>query len=313
MVRVLIIGASGFIGPRVAVALREAGHEVWSASRNGAGVNGLALDRGDPSAASAAVRTYRIERVIDLIAYDAKSTASLLEALDGSIERYVLASSGDVYRNYEGLHRRASPPIDQSRLAEDSPLRTTRYPYRLSEPRSTDDPNQWLDDYDKIEVEAQLVARPSLSGVIVRLPMVYGPGDHQRRFRWILKALQNGVAIEAPGDWLNWRTSYGFVDDVASALALAATHDDAGGRAFNVGDIDPPSHREWIALFAKALGKREVVRKIPMHPDSPLAALDLRYPLVLDTTVIRTVLGWSESTGLMDALARTAADERPRG
>ncbi len=64
---------------------------------------------------------------------------------------------------------------------EDAPLRDRRYPYRGEVPRATDDPERWLDDYDKILVEQAVMGELSLPGTVLRLPMVYGPGDLQHR------------------------------------------------------------------------------------------------------------------------------------
>ena len=44
--------------------------------------------------------------------------------------RYVVLSSGDVYRNYDGLQRRYDGPPDPTPLSEDAPLREQLYPYR---------------------------------------------------------------------------------------------------------------------------------------------------------------------------------------
>ena len=41
----------------------------------------------------------------------------------------------------------------------------------------------WVDDaYDKIPVERAVLGNPALPGIVLRLPMVYGPGDRLHRF-----------------------------------------------------------------------------------------------------------------------------------
>lgn len=44
--------------------------------------------------------------------------------------RVVVASSEDVYRNYDGLRGKVTTPPDPVSLSEDAPLRETRFPYR---------------------------------------------------------------------------------------------------------------------------------------------------------------------------------------
>ncbi|HEX3405668.1 MAG TPA: NAD-dependent epimerase/dehydratase family protein [Caulobacteraceae bacterium] len=310
---VLVLGATGFIGPHVVGALAAAGHAAIGASRSGAGPHGAALDRRDAAAVKALVRARRVTAVVDLLAYTEADTVPLLEAVDGEVGRWVMASSCDVYRNYEGLHRKAAPAPITAALDETSPLRTIRHPYRAEPRRLTDAPDAWMDDYDKIPLEAALMARPSLGGVVLRLPMVFGPGDRQRRFRWIVSPMLAGEPrLAADPAWLGWRTTYGYVADVAHALATAAVHPAAAGRVFNVGRSDVGEHRDWIERFAAALDWNGEVTEARAGPQSPLAALDLRYPLICDTRAFRETCGWREPTDFEDALTRTAEDERRR-
>jgi len=297
---VLVLGATGFIGPHVVRALQAAGREVVAASR------GLGVDRRDAASVRALVRERRVTQVVDLLAYAEADTLPLLDALDGEVERWVMASSCDVYRNYEGLHRKAAPDLIPL-LTEDAPLRTTRYPYRANRPADADD--AWLDAYDKIPLEAAVRARPG--HVILRLPMVFGPGDRQRRFRWLLKPMLAGAErLSVDPAWAAWRTSYGYVEDVADALATAVLHPAASGRTFNLGLPEAPDHRAWIDRFATVLGWSGAVVEAPAPPDGPLAALDLSYPVVIDTGAFRTACGWREVTPLDTALMRTAEAER---
>jgi nucleoside-diphosphate-sugar epimerase len=311
---VLVLGASGFIGPHVVAALMAAGHEAIGASRRGGGQHGVALDRRDPKAVRRLARDRRVDAVIDLLPFTEADTLPLLAALDGEVGRFVMASSCDVYRNYEGLHRKAAPEPITGALDEASPLRSLRHPYRDEPRRPADAPDAWMDDYDKIPLEAALLARPGLGGVVLRLPMVFGPGDRQRRFRWMLRPMLKGEPrLVADPAWLRWRTTYGYVADVAHALATAATHPAAAGRVFNIGRADVTDHRDWIERFAAALDWAGEVAEARAGPNSPIAALDLRYTLNIDTSAFREACDWRESTDFEDALMRTADDEGRRG
>jgi len=311
--KVLLLGATGFIGPHVARALDEFGCEVVPVSRRGGGPGGVAAGRSDPASLLAVVRERQVRTVVDLIAYTEAESVALWAALDGAVERWVMASSCDVYRNYEGLHRKAAPEPVLGLFGEDSPLRTTRYPYRQAPRRPANAADAWMDDYDKIPLEAALLARPSLGGVVLRLPMVFGPGDRQRRFRWLLRPMLAGEARLAvdPG-WAAWRSTYGYVLDVAHALATAAVHPATSGRVFNLGRAEVGDHRDWIGRFAAALGWRGEVTEAPAPLGSPIAALDLRYPLSVDTSAFRQACDWSEPTSLEEALTGTITDERER-
>jgi nucleoside-diphosphate-sugar epimerase len=260
----------------------------------------------------ALVRERRVVAVIDLLAFTEADTKALWDAPDGEVERWVMASSCDVYRNYEGLHRKSDAPPIMGLLAEDSPLRETRYPYRLDPQRPAHASDAWMDDYDKIPLETGLLARPGLGGVVFRLPMVFGPGDRQRRFRWMLKPMLAGERrLGVDPDWAAWRTTYGYVADVADALA-AATVRTLDGHIFNLGRSDIGDHRDWIGVFSRVLGWDGELTEASAPPGSPIEALDLRYTLSVDSRAFRRASGWREPTPFEEALLATAADERSR-
>jgi nucleoside-diphosphate-sugar epimerase len=248
-----------------------------------------------------------------LLALTEATTRRLLDALEGQITRYILISSGDVYRNYGGLHRKeVAQPIPDA-MGEDAPLRTSRYPYRGARPSSDNDRSRLLDDYDKIPIEADAMTRPGLDWTILRLPMVFGPGDRQHRFGWLVRPLAAGADhIAMPRIWAQWRTSYGYVEDVAAGIALAATHEAASRRVFNLGMGEAPTHEDWVVRFAAVIGWRGQIN-FDSGSMSPLAkqieALDLSFPLVLSTRRIRSELGFAEIFDGRTALARTIEHE----
>lgn len=310
---VIVLGATGFIGRRLVPTLAALGLDVVGVSRTGGGPYGVAADRADPPAIKALARERGATAVVDLLAYTEADTLDLLAAFDGCVERWIMASSCDVYRNYEGLHRKAEVEPVLAALGETSPLRTTRYPYRRLPRLPADASESWMDDYDKIPLEEAVRARTGLQATILRLPMVYGPNDRQRRFRWIIGPMRAGAeSLRVDPAWAAWRTTYGYVADVADAVATATRHPAAAGRTFNLGrgDLD---HRGWIARFADVLGWRGEVEESAAPPGSPLAALDLRFPLAIHTGSFRETCGWREPTALDEALLRTAEDEAARG
>lgn len=209
--RILIVGAGGFLAPSIARHLQVAGHTVIGLSRSRpADMSGLeqhiAADRRDAAALARIVSACAVDTVIDLLAYTEATTAPLLNAIEGRVPRYVMTSSCDVYRNFGAVHRKEAGEPLLGAIDEDSPLRETRFIYRGKQPRPEQDPLRWLDDYDKIPIEADIAARNGFDWTIVRLPMIFGPGDRQRRFRWIVEPMAGGArSIAAPRAWAAWR------------------------------------------------------------------------------------------------------------
>jgi nucleoside-diphosphate-sugar epimerase len=86
----------GFIGLPLAQHLTSAGHEVIGLSRTAPTILAgllyhVCADRGDAQAVAAAVKSGRIESVVDLLALTEEATRRLLDALEGA---NVVARSG---------------------------------------------------------------------------------------------------------------------------------------------------------------------------------------------------------------------------
>lgn len=125
--RVLILGSGGFIGQAVAASAKSAGTYVVGATRSrptGATAEHerVIADRAAPSTVIDVVCDKRIDVVIDVAADTAEVSNALLLKLDGAVQRYVLISSCDVYRNYGLLHRKenGAPVLDA--MDESAPL-----------------------------------------------------------------------------------------------------------------------------------------------------------------------------------------------
>jgi len=318
--RGLILGVNGFLGAPLARSLSARGHEVVGLSRSREPQFPLAgtyvcADRRDAGAVLEVVAKHAVDVVLDVLPMSLADTGALLSSLDGRVRQYVMLSSGDVYRNYELLHRRARGRALSTGLDEDAPLRATRYPYRADDPRPLGDPDRSLDDYDKIPVEAA-VRRLGTGWTILRLPMIYGPGDRQRRFRWAIGHMaRSSEPLVLPRAWSRWVTTYGYVENVAGAIALTAGNELALNRTFNLAEASPTDHREWARRIAEVMGWRGEIRETDDAADPfarRLSGLDLGVPLRFDSGRIRRELGFVDAVSMTEGLERTVADELDR-
>src|SRR5208282_20421 len=134
------------------------------------------------------------------------------------------------------LHGSEEGPPEPVPLTEDSPLRTKLQTYPPQQVKMLRNVFGWLDEqYDKIPVERAVLGDAELPGTVLRLPMIYGPGDHLRRLGPILKRIDDGRrAILFEEGWAAWRAPRGYVENVSAALALAAVSEYAAGRVYNV-------------------------------------------------------------------------------
>ena len=316
--KVLVLGCGGMIGDAIARALTVRGAIVVCASRHGwtgdrNGMVGVRVDRDDAASVREVVNTRKIDVLIDVVAYTPAETQRLLTEIDGAVSQYVLLSSVDVYRNYGLLHRTESGRPDDGPLDENAPLRTRLYPYRAEPPRPPGAADAWLDHYDKIPIE-NLARGMAAPWTVMRLPMVFGPDDKQHRFGWAIgPMLANADAMELPPAWLNWTTAYGFVGNVAAAVAATAGDKRAYRQTFNVTDADPAPHRVWLDRFRQRTGWRGRVNETPNAPfpgGDAVAALDFQAQLSVCGRKLHDALGFEGPVSLEQALTETIAYEQ---
>jgi nucleoside-diphosphate-sugar epimerase len=308
---ILIIGGTRFIGPYVVRNLVEMGHEVTLFHRGRTqadlpvSVEHILGDRHDLVDFAATFRHIAPEVVLDMIPLAELDAQVVMETFKGIARRVVAISSQDVYRAYGRLLGTEPGPLEQGPFTEEALLRERLYPYRGQSER--------LHDYDKIPVERVVMGEAALPGTVLRLPMVYGPGDPQHRLFPYLKRMDNGRSAILLGESLaRWRWSRGYVEDVANAIALAVALERAAGRVYNVGEPEALSMTNWVRAIGRAAGwdGRIVVlpeERLPEHLRSPG---NYEQNLTVDTSRIRSELGYTETFSREGALRRTVAWER---
>src|SRR2546426_3546553 len=240
--RLLLIGGTGFIGPFVSAELERLGHEVFvfhrprtHASPSPREIFG---DRRRLTDSATQLRALAPDVVVDLILSSGRQARDLMNVFRGGAARVVALSSCDVYRACGVLHGSESGPLQPLPLTESSALRTNLQTYPAERVKMLQQVFGWLDDeYDKIPVEREILGDRDLPGTVLRLPMVYGPGDPLHRFHPIVKRIADGrLAIPLSADMAQWRATKGYMENVGAAIALAAVSDRAAARIYNVGE-----------------------------------------------------------------------------
>lgn len=247
--QILITGATGFIGGRLLEVLVNRGARirvVTSDLRNCARVARFPVeivkaDLSDHGALSAAVAgcnvifhaAYRFGGSAEQQEVNLAGTHALAEAFCGSGgRRFVHVSSMCAYGD----------PCDED-LTEDTPLRTSADPYS--------------DIKRKIELLLLEMHRTrGLPVTIIQPTIVYGP----RGSYWTTEPLEQvrSMRIALPAGGLGLCNAV-YVDDVVSALTLAAECDAAVGEAFLISGPAPVTWREYYGAFENMLQKKAVI------------------------------------------------------
>ncbi|MFL6136515.1 MAG: NAD-dependent epimerase/dehydratase family protein [Frankiaceae bacterium] len=287
--RVVVLGGTRFIGRAVVEELAAVGDEVAVVHRGDTepadlpAVVHVHSERSRFADVADEVRRFGAEAIVDCTAYTGVDVDSVLPYVDGQA-RLVLLSSMDVYRAFGAVL--TDTETDPLPITEESPVRPERYPYR-------DSPRYRLPDYDKLDVEPRYLER---GAAVLRLPMVYGPRDPQRREEFMLRRVRAGrrrIPIGA-GNWLWTR---GFIGDVAHAIALAARTGAATGEVLNVGEPTTGSFGMWARQILTAAEHDAELVPVPdrsLPDDLRFLAARAQHVLV-DSSKATRLLGWRHS------------------
>ncbi len=314
--RVVLVGGTGFLGPHLAAELLRMGHRVIVFHRGDhepplpfgvehvhSPLAGRPVTRFPPELTALAC-----DVVVAMHAVGEADARALADAFRGIARRVVALSSGDVYRAYGIVRGTEEGPPDPAPLAEDAPLRAKLYPYRGG-PSGPYDP----DTYEKILVEREVARHADLPATILRLPVVYGPGDDLHRFFPTVKRIDDGrPAILLEKRLAGWRWTHGYVENVAHAIALAVDRETAAGKIYNVGEASTPTVAERVAAVAASCGWEGRVVTLPaaVLPANLVLPLHFEQPIVYDTSRLRAELGYAEPVGVEEGVRRAVAWER---
>lgn len=290
--RILVTGASGFLGAHLVRRFATLGAETHAVSRSAAppnpGWTTHTADLSDPHAAADVVRSIRPDVVCHLagevtgtrdvravpptLTNNVASAVSLLHAATlAGAPRIVLAGS----------------------MEEPLPGEHASSPYALSKSVAASYADLFGDLW-------------SVPVVRLRIAMAYGPGqrDERKLIPYVTTSLLRGVEPELTSgsrqiDWV-------YVDDVIDAFVAAASAPGSAGTAIDIGCGSAVDIRSTVELLRELIGT-DVEPRFGALPDRPLDSAR-----IADLSTARDLLGWRPSVPLADGLSRTIAWYRYR-
>src|SRR5262250_2039934 len=177
--RILLIGATGFIGSYVTAELQSLGHHVCIFHRGKTSVTNaeeIIGDRKQLGESTGDVRRFAPDVVVDMVLSSRGQAEQFMNVFRGFAGRAVVLSSMDVYRAAGILHGTEPGPLQALPLTEMSEVRRNRQVYPVASVKALQNIFEWLDEeYDKVSVEQTVQNDAALPATILRLPMVYGP------------------------------------------------------------------------------------------------------------------------------------------
>lgn len=314
--KVLVTGASGFVGNALVNHLDARGTEVLAAVRNpgaahygnakcvtipdvGAETNWQPVLEGVKTVVHAAGRVHVPSSAADteMMRVNVCGTASLAkQAVSAGVRRFIFVSSIKVNGEATVSSRPFSP---------ESPANP-----RDTYAQSKHEAEQLLQD---VSLQSDMEA------VVIRPPLVYGPGV-RANFRAMMRWVQRGRPV--PLACVENRRSLVALDNLVDLITTCITHPAAANQTFMVSDDEDVSSGDLVCRLGIAFGKPVKLLPVPVSLLRMGAALAgkrgqverLLGSLQVDISKTRKLLGWSPVVSMNAALEATVRHylERPQ-
>lgn len=310
--RLLITGINGWVASSLAREAHLRGHVVRGSARESAdadtfatgpldGHTGWSEALADTQAVvhlAARVHVMNEHAADPLAAFRAVNTEGTLnlarQAAEAGVRRFVFVSSIKV----NGEHT------------------TPGSPFRASDAPNPEDPYS----HSKREAEdglRALAATTDMEVVIVRPPLVYGPGV-KANFAAMMRAVQRGLPLPLGAVTDNRRSLVG-LENLVDLLTTCLDHPAAANQTFLVSDGEDMSTACMLRRLAKAMGKPSRLLSVPPAALSAGATLlgkgalaqRLLGNLQVDIMHTRHTLGWSPPLSVDEGLRRAVAGMPP--
>lgn len=320
--RILVTGATGFLGGALTRALHAAGHQVIAQGRDRdklaalqqLGITPLALDLTNPTAKAplacdAVVHCAALSspwgRDRDFVRANVDGTRHALQlARNGGAKRFVHISTPSLYFRF----------ADQIGMREDAPLPPPVNAYART----------------KREAETLVGAATDLDPITLRPRGLYGAGDTALLPRLLAAAQTRPLPLIRDGAAT---TDLTYIDDVVDAARAAldapprpeaSVFNISGGVALNVRDVaERAGERAGVRVrwrraplplvLGYARAGEAVCAALPHRPEPAITAYGaglFAFTQTLDISAAKRVLGWTPRVSFAEGLERTFASGR---
>ncbi len=303
----LITGANGFLGRSLSVHASMNGKLVRQASRQG-GKRRIAVgDIGPGTDWSMALQ-------------DVQFVVHLVARVHVMRDRAVDSLRAYRHVNTEGTLNLARQAAAKGirRFIYISTIKVNGEETPVGWPFTEEDVEAPLDPYGISKMEAEeglrlLAAATGMEVVILRPPLVYGPGV-KANFLSMMQWLSRGVPL--PFGSIHNRRSLVALDNLIDLIVTCLDHPSAANQTFLAADGEDLATPDLLRRLGLALGKPACLMPIPAWLLQAAAAAvgkrDLARRLCgslqVDITKARTMLGWKPPVSVDDALQATARD-----
>lgn len=287
---VTVTGASGFVGQVLVKALERKGMQVDCLTR--AQLESMQFELAGDSLIHLAARVHVMQDsaedpLSEYLSANLHATLNLArQAAASGIRRFVYVSTIKV---------NGELTLQKPFHAHDKP-----------DPQDSYSISKWQAE----QALRQLSSETGMEVVIVRPPLVYGPGvkaNFLSLLNWLDKMLPMPLVINTN------KRSMIYVENLADALIVCATHSDAAGKTYLVSDGEDVSTSELVKKLSEAMKRpclcfpfpRRALHFLAKCAGKGDAVARLTQSLMVDSSSIRAELGWKPPYTLDAGLAIT--------
>jgi UDP-glucose 4-epimerase len=306
MGKILVTGANGFVGGALCDHLDQQGAAYLGAVRNASQAHVAIGDIGEATDWRKALPG--VETVVHLANRAHVMRERLADPL-AEFRRINVDGTLNLARQAAAAGARRFVYVSSIKVNGEA---TTDRPFEPEDVPAPQDP-YGISKWEAEQALARLGRDTGLEIVIVRPPLIYGPGVKANLLR-LIQAVHRGLPL--PFGAVRNKRSMVSVDNLCSVLLACASHPAAAGRTFLVSDGHDLSTAELIRVIAQGVGRR--ARLVPVPPSAMLfvagllgkqdAARRLLGSLQVDSSALTQVLGWQPPYTIEEKLAAAARD-----
>lgn len=310
MSKILVTGATGFLGKRLVPALVLEGHEVRCAvSRK---VDGLAAPQVVVKKLECDPDWSEALSGVDIVIHLAARVHVMKEQSKSASEDYFKINS-DATKNFaqQAVKHQIKRFIFLSSIKVNGELTAEGFPF------TEESAAQPKDDYGLSKLYAEqylqeIGQNSAMQVVIIRPPLIYGPGV-KANFLKMLHTVRKGVVL--PFARVQNKRHLIYIENLVSALCTVATHPLAGNQAYLVADDEALSLPQLISRIAQEMNVTTKLIPIPVRFMARifqwigLKNLNTRLfgSLEVSNAKIKSQLGWIPPFSTTEGLRATVA------
>ena len=307
--KILVTGANGFIGTQLSETLANSGHQVRNTARSIAPNNPITSEMITCDLESADNLDH-LTAGCDAIVHLA-GRAHVMSDDPATSESLYLSANVDVTRRLAQSAARTGV----KRMILMSSVKVNGESTTIDSPFTSQDTPNPQDPYGRSKTQAEQVlwdvtSTSELEGVVIRPPLVYGPGV-RANFASLIGIVDRGMPL--PLGSIHNKRSFVAIDNLIDCIETTLQTPNAGGQTFLVSDGQDLSTPELIRAIASSLHKSPMLIPIPtalLKLAATTAGKRSAYDrlcgsLTVDIALTKQKLSWTPPFTVQDSLQRT--------